>query len=503
MDANPQSPSSVNVDPKATFRKPSNDAASRKYRRRSPASRSSSSDGSPKNHQSPSPLYSRENPPYVSEHQQRRKDDERELNKDSSRSQIGKTSDSYRHSDHHSSRSSQSHSKRDDYGRRDKHVDDEDRNYQKSSSRSARESMSSHHSDYTRQESEYGRSKGYMDRYQRDKYDDSGNRSKDKEKETSSFEHQKHKDKDHSSDRAGSGRRHANTKSEETEREWHARERDSRDERRDYHRSSGDRRSDRTYSRDEPRGHRHDSTSRRDDSGHHAKEGYKSDPKDEKRKYDDWETKRDKDRYSKVPGERFEDKTVFASESQESPAKKPKSSSSDKFFDSATDGSKFSMTVVEDKQFSTSKESTSAQEIDGKSLVGQSQANYSGFANDLDAAKVAAMRAAELVNKNLVGGGYMTTDQKKKLLWGNKKATTTEESAHRWDNALFSDRERQEKFNKLMGVKGDASVEQKSDKQDPSGLLRAEKQKELQLDLEKQYTAGLRRRDGRTVGLGL
>lgn len=31
------------------------------------------------------------------------------------------------------------------------------------------------------------------------------------------------------------------------------------------------------------------------------------------------------------------------------------------------------------------------------------------------------------VNKNLVGGGYMTTDQKKKLLWGNKKATTTEE----------------------------------------------------------------------------
>ena len=32
----------------------------------------------------------------------------------------------------------------------------------------------------------------------------------------------------------------------------------------------------------------------------------------------------------------------------------------------------------------------------------------------------------------------------------------------------------------------------------------AEKQREqLQMDLEKQYTAGLRRRDGRTVGLGL
>lgn len=31
----------------------------------------------------------------------------------------------------------------------------------------------------------------------------------------------------------------------------------------------------------------------------------------------------------------------------------------------------------------------------------------------------------------------------------------------------------------------------------------ADKQKALQVELEKQYTAGLRRRDGRTVGLGL
>lgn len=40
-------------------------------------------------------------------------------------------------------------------------------------------------------------------------------------------------------------------------------------------------------------------------------------------------------------------------------------------------------------------------------------------------------------------------------------------------------------------------MEHKPDNQD------AEKQRELQMDLEKQYTAGLRRRDGRTVGLGL
>ncbi|GMP97818.1 hypothetical protein CsSME_00045925 [Camellia sinensis var. sinensis] len=63
---------------------------------------------------------------------------------------------------------------------------------------------------------------------------------------------------------------------------------------------------------------------------------------------------------------------------------------------------------------------------------------------------------------NLIGTGYMSTDQKKKLLWGNKKSTTAEELVlvafgapkrffgHHWDTALFSDRERQEKFNKLM-----------------------------------------------------
>ena len=45
-------------------------------------------------------------------------------------------------------------------------------------------------------------------------------------------------------------------------------------------------------------------------------------------------------------------------------------------------------------------------------------------------------------------------------------------------------------------MKGDIKVENKPEISD------AEKEK-IQLDLEKQYTAGLRRRDGRTVGLGL
>lgn len=46
-------------------------------------------------------------------------------------------------------------------------------------------------------------------------------------------------------------------------------------------------------------------------------------------------------------------------------------------------------------------------------------------------------------------------------------------------------------------------MEQNFNNQSSNDSLRAEKEKELQMDLEKQYTAGLRRRDGRTVGLGL
>ncbi|KAI9121563.1 hypothetical protein K1719_008596 [Acacia pycnantha] len=51
--------------------------------------------------------------------------------------------------------------------------------------------------------------------------------------------------------------------------------------------------------------------------------------------------------------------------------------------------------------------------------LGTAQASGSEVVNDLNSAKVAAMKAAELVNKNLVGtgAGCLTTDQKKKLLW--------------------------------------------------------------------------------------
>lgn len=128
--------------------------------------------------------------------------------------------------------------------------------------------------------------------------------------------------------------------------------------------------------------------------------------------------------------------------------------------------------------------------------------------SDLDAAKVAARKAAELVNKNIVGFGIgtgrLSTDQKKKLLWGNKKSNPPETSTH-WDSNLFSDRERQEKFNKLMGVKSNASASVQESKagDKEEGPVEGKKQEELDTDLEKLYVAGLRRRDGRTVGLGL
>lgn len=510
MDSSLKSPPRDKADAKTAFRKPTNDATNRKYRRRSPTSGSSSSGGSPIHEHNSSPIFSKEDSEKVSDRRQRRKGDGRELDRDAGRSQYRKTADSYRHSDRQSSRSSRGHYRYDDHVRQEKHAADEgDRDHHNLSSRSGRESRVGNYSDHVRQESEHSRTRDYFrgtDKYSRDKHDNAGYRSKDKEKETSSLEHQKYKDKDLSSDRAGSGRRHTNSNFEDSkagEQDKHLRDGDGPDERKDYRRGLGDYKSDRLISHEESRGHRNDSTSGRDSGGYRSKEVHKNEPKevdgqkqpkDEKKKYDEWKTDRHKDRYNRESREQFEDKTVVASENQESAAKKPKLVSLEKSTDYGKDVSRFSTAVADMKQSSSSK---LAQDIADKVTPEHAFLNNSEVANDLNAAKIAAMKAAELVNRNLVGVGYMSADQKKKLLWGSKKSTTAEESGHHWDTALFSDRERQEKFNKLMGVKGEVKVEHKPDNQD------AEKQRELQMDLEKQYTAGLRRRDGRTVGLGL
>uniref|UniRef100_A0A2P2KM61 Arginine/serine-rich coiled-coil protein 2 isoform X2 n=1 Tax=Rhizophora mucronata TaxID=61149 RepID=A0A2P2KM61_RHIMU len=484
MDSERKSLPQDNCETKATFRKPSGDVANRNYRRHSPVTPvSSSSDGSPKCEHSSSPVYSKGNPARITEPQQRRKDTDRELDKNSGRSNNDRGGDSYRHSDRHSSRNSYGHFRHDDYGRHEKHSDDGRRHYQ-SSSHSGRDSRGFTCSSHAREETGYGRARDQLrnaDKYLHDRYDSSGHRSRDRGKESLSIERQKYKDKDSSPDRTGSGRKHTNLISEEKDRERHGRDKDGRDDRRDYRRSSRDHKSDQTLHNDESRGYRNDSKDL------HAQKG--------KNKREDLEINRNKDKYIKASVEENEEKFDFGHENEEPFAKKPKLSNTNEGNDCGRDVTKLYTTVADEKQPLSSKR---GHDTGGKDPVEPVHADSAEAATDLNAAKVAAMKAAELVNKNLVGVGFMSTEQKKKLLWGSKKSTVSEESGHRWDTSLIGDRDRQEKFNKLMGVKGNVNVDHKAD--DP---VQAEKQKELQMDLEKQYTAGLRRRDGRTVGLGL
>lgn len=204
--------------------------------------------------------------------------------------------------------------------------------------------------------------------------------------------------------------------------------------------------------------------------------------RDEK-EHEDREINKEKDVHAKSP----RDRPDGATENRDTHSKKLKGFVSEKFTHGNTNEEKH-----------TSRFKPASLGVGNQGLSSNSHSKEAEGSGDVDAAKVAAMQAAELVNKNLVGTGYLTTDQKKKLLWGKKKSTAAEETAHRWDSALVGDRERQEKFNKLMGVKGSVVNQE----QNPNEV-QVEKQNELQKDLEKQYTAGLRRRDGRTVGLGL
>ncbi|CAI9787516.1 unnamed protein product [Fraxinus pennsylvanica] len=451
-----------NVDGKAEFRKPSNDTASRKYRRRSPVTGSLSSyDGSPHSERSSSPIPSRKDIAEVSG-DKRRKGDDRDLGRDSGRGQYSHSGGAYKDFDRYISKTSHHYNRHDEHNRRDKNLDDYDRDYSKLSSchgREARDSRDYHSSSYSRHENrprDYPRDMGKYSRY---KSDSSGHRSRDKEED--SFD----KDRD--------GNRHKEN-------------RDGRDGKIDHQRTSRDHRSDRSPAYEDLRGLRNNSSSRRDSSGLHLKEAAKRDIKElDGEKYNKEEKKihEDQDRYKerhyREPAGISEDKKTLSGQVEESVAKKPKIDS----LGLAKDD--------DEKQSSTSKQTQDTCEA-----VSAKQACVTD--SDIDAAKNAAMKAAELVNRNLIGTGYMSADQKKKLLWGNKKNTTSEESVHRWDTATFGDRERQEKFIKLMGVKGEVKVEHKPDNPDTE-----KQQDQLQLDLEKQYTAGLRRRDGRTVGLGL
>ncbi|KAL9232640.1 hypothetical protein vseg_007725 [Gypsophila vaccaria] len=264
--------------------------------------------------------------------------------------------------------------------------------------------------------------------------------------------------------------------------------RTGRESRADHHSDSRDRQGDYNRSRDRYR-----------DADRYSRD--RSDVAN--KKYKEKESSSDRIGYEGRHGSRYDDRDRYSRDKDHKDDKREYKSSreTDNVKDGHGDKLDLAGRKAEDskrpKLFSS--ENAEAKKVDettgSKLTTGQATVNASNSVASTDSAKVAALKAAELVNKNLTGMGIMTADQKKKLLWGSKKSTTTEESSHRWDSAMFSDRERQEKFNKLMGVKGEVKAASK-----PVSSQDAEK---LQVDLEKQYTAGLRRRDGRTVGLGL
>ncbi|ESQ44409.1 hypothetical protein EUTSA_v10005957mg [Eutrema salsugineum] len=371
MDAELNSPPQDGGDSSAAFRKQSNDGSSRKYRRRALADDgSSSSDGSPERNQSPNSKHSRGDIRKNSEPGFARENDRR----DTERSRYGRGGvDSHRHDRH--SRDDNYRSKRDEYKRRERDAP-----------RSSRDSKGGHHFDHRRGETEHSRSRNDSDRHSRDKYSNSGHRINSNEK-----------GEDLSSDRAVSGRRHADSGVEDKEKDY---------VKRGSRWSFGDRKS-----------------------------------RDEK-EHEDPEIDKEKDVHVKSPRNRSDGN--FATENRDTHSKKLKGFISEKFTRGNTN---------EEKQTSSLK--TPAIGAGNQGVTLQSHPKEAEVSGDVNAAKVAAMQAAELVNKNLVGTGYLTTDQKKKLLWGKKKSTATEENqpAHRWDSALIGDRERQEKFNKLMSLR--------------------------------------------------
>nr|XP_027071022.1 arginine/serine-rich coiled-coil protein 2-like isoform X1 [Coffea arabica] len=430
----------------ATFRKPSTDAGNRIYRRRSPVGGSSASEGSPTHERNSTPIQMSKDSERGAD-ERRRKDEGRDTERHSGRSHYGRSGDSYSHSDRRSSRSSRGYHRHDDYHRRDKYVDGDDRDYSRSA-RSGRDSRSNTYSDYSRREGEH-RSRDHArddDRYSGDKLDGLGDRSRGKEREKdSSFEYERHREKISSSDRAGSGRRRSNNDDiKHGERDRCTDDKVSTDEKLDHQRSSGDYRSDRGPSYEESRTYKNDSSSRRDSSGHRLREASRGDVKSldsekyarEEKNYDDRE--RYKERHQKESGDKSEDGNGHFGKDQESSAKKQKLINMDE--------SNSNVAEADEKNSSSLKQ---AQEFTGTGSAEQACLTDS----DIDAAKVAAMKAAELVNRNLVGTGFMSADQKKKLLWGNKKTAVADESANHWDTTIFGDRERQEKFHKLMSLR--------------------------------------------------
>ncbi|KAJ4749878.1 pre-mRNA-splicing factor [Rhynchospora pubera] len=248
---------------------------------------------------------------------------------------------------------------------------------------------------------------------------------------------------------------------------------------RDYARSSRSERSDNSYhkdrNKDREKEHERSNSRRKDvDSGrdHYYRERDNKDYYDDKRgprrspeRFDKNEKVKEKNRHRETDEgeiEGGERRKHYQRENETRKRSEPASSFGREEKQRETKFSKPAETNVEEKSSSSSKQLTEASKDRvnpalPSSLVG----SETGVATDLNAAKAAAMKAAEFVNKNIGGGGGggggvggpLTTEQKKKLLWGNKKNESAgTETVKKWDN-LFTDRERQEKFNKLMNLR--------------------------------------------------
>ncbi|KAK1291849.1 hypothetical protein QJS10_CPB17g01672 [Acorus calamus] len=457
MDTVVESQSPDNFDVKPSFQKPSNDAFNRKYRRHSPVSGSppSSPEGNPNSQHDDNPRNDRLK---MSDDQWRNKDDGREQ-RDGPRSRSTKMTDSHKHSSRDYYAGPHDRYRHDDYGRHHRHPNDDERTSQRVSSWSGRDSRSAARSDHTRQESN-------NDRYR-------GRRVKEYE-EIAAPEKYKQSDKD----RVASGERKMNSNRDEVNSEERDRKRDwGGDDKRDHLKSSVDYRNDYAKTSEDLRNAKELS---KGSSLSHSRETQKgSNKKDvdsqkednlQRRKHDEKEHDRQRGNYKKEAEEgiqkdkrssssyrdrdekndRYSDKAVHTNES-DSTKRARLSRFSDKP-DGASEGGSKSISVATDEKSPSSSKQVQGTVAKVSSASIPSAAGQAEAVHDLDAAKVAAMKAAELVNRNLVGTGYMSTDQKKKLLWGSKKNTAAEESSNRWDKPLFSDPERQEKFKKLMSL---------------------------------------------------
>lgn len=241
---------------------------------------------------SSSPKYTREDPVKRRDYRERKKDDEKDLPRPSSRSHHGKSGDSYRYSEHQSSRSSYTHSR---------------------------------HDHPIRQESDHSRPRDYMrdrDKYSRDKYKSDCPRSKYQENEMLSLDRQKYRDEEiHRSDS-----RRRKSYFEELEKDRNDRDRDDRDKKRDYRRSSGDHQSG--WDKEDSKGHRSESTVTREWDGQKLMK---------ERSFEDSDSVKGVDRFNRGVKNPLNDKSIIEGD-RNFLAKKPRLFSSDGGPDSGIHG---------------------------------------------------------------------------------------------------------------------------------------------------------------------